>query len=723
MLLKALRWMHYKNSVFPFGHPFFLLAEGEKRTSVNQIEVELPRDFESYKKLSDHIKDHPNPTDKDYEKGKNPLHLDGILSIAGQLADGLSVAEEANVLLRITPESVRAKKSRTPGSAYREWEVRISDFSHATRAKDGYQGREGMELSQLSPEEISGGKSTKYSERYRLGIMLYTLLTRRNPLESGGELAKVIEAEREMYIDLTQATLKRDFTPLEKKELADRDKLPRNWATLSEKKKGLYLAERLFDRIEKGKDLALDNRMWNEPESARKEIYALLKGLLAPEGEKRTEPKTAFARMRKLEESYLRFINYKLTKGSESIHVGREYEKKENVNELGRGAMGEVLAVDGYMLRTGWRVIPSAAKVNLSENDPEKINFEREAEVYEILGDIKNVISLRRNSILGSLNGFEQRSGRPILDENGNAIPGRTVIFERVFDDLNSSSRLKPYDNVEHLYNVISVFVKIAETTQKVHERGIIHRDGKPENFAMKDGTWDPDGVRILDFGIAYNKNNPEQVAEEAADTGTVKGTPFYMSPEMVTGKEAVPQSDVWMLAISLYEFIYGEKMANIGADSVVEIMGGTHRGKRSSKVIATLRDGAIFTGIREFRADGEAPRAIPKSLAILQNDVQPGDSSGIDTLPARPQNVGNPAESGPINFGVGELNREGLNDIGAHVQSLLFNIFGNALQLEPAFRPDMKKLARELAGVRDYLDGKFKFSERRPAKKQGRDF
>src|SRR5262249_32628517 len=77
-----------------------------------------------------------------------------------------------------------------------------------------------------------------------------------------------------------------------------------------------------------------------------------------------------------------------------------------------------------------------------------------------------------------------------------------------------------------------------------------IHRDVKPANIMLlKDST-----LRITDFGIARISSSSKTA------TGTVMGTPSYMSPEQVSGKKVDGRADLWSLGVMLYELSTGEK-------------------------------------------------------------------------------------------------------------------------------------------------------------------
>ena len=93
-----------------------------------------------------------------------------------------------------------------------------------------------------------------------------------------------------------------------------------------------------------------------------------------------------------------------------------------------------------------------------------------------------------------------------------------------------------------------------------IHEAGILHRDLKPANVII-----DSKGkARITDFGIAG--------IEEELTGGEVRvGTPAYMSPEQITGKEVTPKSDIYSLGLLLYEIFTGKQ--TFQADSINDLL------------------------------------------------------------------------------------------------------------------------------------------------------
>jgi eukaryotic-like serine/threonine-protein kinase len=105
-------------------------------------------------------------------------------------------------------------------------------------------------------------------------------------------------------------------------------------------------------------------------------------------------------------------------------------------------------------------------------------------------------------------------------------------------------------DGLLPLEKALEYVATVADALDYAHAQGIVHRDIKPANIMLlKDGS-----IRVADFGIARIS------ASSKTATGTVMGTPSYMSPEQVAGKKVDGRSDLFSLAVALFELTTGEK-------------------------------------------------------------------------------------------------------------------------------------------------------------------
>jgi serine/threonine-protein kinase len=199
------------------------------------------------------------------------------------------------------------------------------------------------------------------------------------------------------------------------------------------------------------------------------------------------------------------------------------------VGELGRGAMGVVYhAVDPNIGRpVAIKTIHFGGGRNAEEQNRLRERLFREARSAGILSHpgIVTIYDVEQQGDLAYI-AMEFVDG-PTLDQVlSDALP---IPPERMFSILGQTSVALDY----------------------AHQKGIVHRDIKPANIMIaRDGT-----AKIADFGIAKIT-----ASDQLTMTGTIVGTPHYMSPEQVQGQPVDGRSDQFSLAVIAFEMLTGEK-------------------------------------------------------------------------------------------------------------------------------------------------------------------
>jgi serine/threonine-protein kinase len=105
---------------------------------------------------------------------------------------------------------------------------------------------------------------------------------------------------------------------------------------------------------------------------------------------------------------------------------------------------------------------------------------------------------------------------------------------------------------------VAHVIAQAAKALGRAHEKGVVHRDIKPDNIFLCDGGDGEAFVKVLDFGIAKFTGAGNM---ETTKTGAMLGTLYYMSPEQVMGAKSLDhRADLWALTIVAYEMLTGRR-------------------------------------------------------------------------------------------------------------------------------------------------------------------
>ena len=198
------------------------------------------------------------------------------------------------------------------------------------------------------------------------------------------------------------------------------------------------------------------------------------------------------------------------------------------VAELGRGAMGVVYqALDPAIGRT--IAIKSIRLQDLTDT------AERERLRERLVREAQSAGMLSHPGIVTIYDIAEENGMAYIFMEFVNGPPLEKMLLHEQTPDKET---------------LLSIFRQTAAALDYAHKKGIVHRDIKPANIMIhEDGT-----AKVTDFGVA------KIVSQQMTLSGTMMGTPSYMSPEQVQGTTISGRADQFSLAVIAYEVLTGEK-------------------------------------------------------------------------------------------------------------------------------------------------------------------
>jgi serine/threonine protein kinase len=228
-----------------------------------------------------------------------------------------------------------------------------------------------------------------------------------------------------------------------------------------------------------------------------------------------------------------------------SLTTGERLGPYEIHGLIGKGGMGEVYrARDTRLDRTvAIKILPA----EFSVHEDRLRRFEQEAQV------------------LGALSHPNLLAIYDVGSQDGNHF-----LVSELLEGESLRERLE--EGALPLRKAMDLGIQIAKGLAAAHEKGIIHRDIKPDNiFLTRDGR-----AKILDFGLAKQagtRGNGENatITSTSTEPGMVMGTAGYMSPEQVRGKPADARSDIFSFGAILYEMVAGLRAFH--RDSSVETM------------------------------------------------------------------------------------------------------------------------------------------------------
>ncbi|HVN41468.1 MAG TPA: serine/threonine-protein kinase, partial [Steroidobacteraceae bacterium] len=264
--------------------------------------------------------------------------------------------------------------------------------------------------------------------------------------------------------------------------------------------------------------------------------------------------------------------------------------------EIGKGAMGVVYrALDPMINReVALKAIPLAAEFEGDELREARTKFFREAEMAGRLSH-PHIVTIYDAG-----------------EDGGTAYIAMELLRGRHLVDFTQPARLLPPGIV------IEIVARLADALHYAHSNQVVHRDIKPANVMFDKATGE---LKITDFGIARLTDS------NRTRTGVVLGTPSFMSPEQLQGRVVTGSSDLFSLAVTLYQLLTGQ--LPFRADSMpglmLKIAQEPHVPARS--VVPTLPAAIDAVLERALAKDPTArfPSGAAMALALRELNKRPG--------------------------------------------------------------------------------------------------
>lgn len=204
------------------------------------------------------------------------------------------------------------------------------------------------------------------------------------------------------------------------------------------------------------------------------------------------------------------------------------------VKRLGAGGMGSVWLAEHTALHT--QVVVKFISADLARSAEAVARFTREAAAAS---------QVKSPHVVQTLDHGVREDGIPF------------IVMEYL-EGHDLGEHIEKNGRLDHDASV-AVVTQLSRALMRAHERGIVHRDIKPSNVFLCDSGAGELFVKLLDFGIAKGGDVPK--LDEGTKTGSMVGSPHYMSPEQIIGDKGVDfRSDLWSLGVVAFEAMTGRK-------------------------------------------------------------------------------------------------------------------------------------------------------------------
>ena len=207
---------------------------------------------------------------------------------------------------------------------------------------------------------------------------------------------------------------------------------------------------------------------------------------------------------------------------------------------LGRGGMGVVFKAEDTALRrmVALKLVTVESAFTTDDTEPRtEERFLREASLNAQIAH-PNVVTI-----------YDYGRG-----EHG--VDAFCYIAMELLDGETVGHRLRRLGTCLSMRETLLVATHVGRGLRAAHQRGLVHRDLKPDNVMLTPGEDGEEVARILDFGLAKDTSSEHDAC--LTDAGTILGTPEYMAPEQVEAREVDARTDLYSLGIMLFECITG---------------------------------------------------------------------------------------------------------------------------------------------------------------------
>ncbi len=221
-------------------------------------------------------------------------------------------------------------------------------------------------------------------------------------------------------------------------------------------------------------------------------------------------------------------------RGSESVRTGAVIGGRYRIiDAIARGSMSRVYRAEQMSIRR-----PVALKVigaELARDGQAVSRFRQEAAV---------LANIAHPNIVQVFDIGTTASGEPYLVME--LVRGHSLA-----DVIKAGGRLE-------VPRTIGLLLQMTRALATVHEAGVVHRDMKPGNVLLAQRRGGPEVAKVVDFGLAKVVQERGGAREFMTRTGTILGTPEYMSPEQIRGGAVDHRADIYSLGCLAYEMLTG---------------------------------------------------------------------------------------------------------------------------------------------------------------------